>query len=76
MPWRLSRLIDEYFNTTLWVVPLVAMPLAMIVTRILHAADAALGWEALDITVQGATAMYQAIVSACVTFMVFTFGLC
>ena len=74
MPSRLSRLIGEYFNATLWVVPLVAMPLAIIVTRILHAADAALGWEALDITVQGATAMYQATVSACVTFMVFTFG--
>ena len=74
MSSRISRLVGESFTATLWVVPVIAMPLALLVTRILHAADAALGWEALGISVQGATAMYQAIVSACVTFMVFTFG--
>ena len=74
MSSRLLSLVKDYFNATLWVVPLIAIPLALVASRILHAADAALGWDALGITVSGATAMYQAIVSATLTFMVFTFG--
>ena len=71
---RLSLVVAEYFNATLWAVPLIAIPLALGASRILHAIDAALGWQALGITVTGASAMYLSIVSAAVTFMVFTFG--
>src|SRR4249919_2512475 len=74
MSSRLLSLVKDYFTATLWVVPLIAIPLALVASRILHAADAALGWDALGITVSGATAMYQAIVSATLTLMVFTFG--
>jgi len=74
MSSRLLSLVKESLNATLWVVPLIAIPVGLVASRALHAADALLEWDALGITVSGATAMYQAIVSAAVTFMVFTFG--
>lgn len=74
MSSRRLSLVADYFGATLWVVPFIAIPLAIVMSRILHAIDAALGWDALGISVSGATAMYQAMISAAVTFMVFTFG--
>lgn len=50
------------------------MPFALVATRILHWAGGWLGWSFLGFAVPGAQAMLQAIVTATLSFMVFTFG--
>jgi uncharacterized membrane protein len=46
----------------------------MAVTRLLHWLDAQLGWTLLGFGVAGAQAVLQAIVTATLSFLVFTFG--
>ena len=69
--WRgpISRI-----KSSLWFIPFVAIPLELIATRILHQLDARLGWKFLDLATPGAQAMLQAIVSANLAFLVFTFA--
>jgi uncharacterized membrane protein len=64
----------EPFSASLWAVPLVAMPLALIATRVLHWLDVQRQWELLQFGVPGAQAMLQAIVTSILSFLVFTFG--
>ena len=73
-PSRRTTRLWDYVNNSLWVVPLIAIPLALATSSILHALDDKLGWDFTGITLSGAQAMYQAIVSATLTFVVFTFG--
>ena len=72
----LSRLsfFRQYINSSLWMAPLLAIPLALLTSWTLHWLDTGIEWDFLGITVSGATAMYQALISAALTFMVFTFG--
>src|SRR4030095_6270848 len=57
-----------------WVVPLIAIPLELIATRLLHSVDGWLGWPFLGIGVSGAQAMLNALITATLSFVVFTFG--
>ena len=61
-------------KSSLWAVPFIAIPLTMAVTRLLHWLDAQLGWTLLGFGVAGAQAVLQAIVTATLSFLVFTFG--
>lgn len=61
-------------KSSLWVIPLIAIPLELLATRWIHYLDAQLGWTFLGLAVSGAQAMYQAVVSAILSFLVFTFG--
>ena len=61
-------------TSSLWFIPFVAIPLELIATRVLHLLDAQLGWTFLDLKTPGAQAMLQAIVSANLAFLVFTFA--
>lgn len=51
-----------------------AIPLALIATRLLRWLDSQIGWSFLGFGVSGAQAVLQAIVTATLSFMVFTFG--
>ena len=44
------------------------------ITRVIHWLDGKLGWSFLDFSPEGAQALFQAIVSATLAFVVFTFG--
>jgi hypothetical protein len=48
MNWNRSYGVRSYLKSSLWVVPFVAIPLAVIVSRSLHGLDAWLGWRLLD----------------------------
>lgn len=61
-------------KSSLWIIPLVAIPLELLATRVIHYLGAQLGWTFLGLAVSGAQAMYQAVVSAILSFLVFTFG--
>jgi uncharacterized membrane protein len=66
--------LRSYIRTSLWVVPLIAIPLELIATRLLHSVDGWLGWPFLDLGVSGAQAMLNALITATLSFVVFTFG--
>ena len=63
-----------YLKSSLWVVPLIAIPLGMITTRILHWLDGHLEWVDSVFAVTGAQAILDAIVTSTLSFIVFTFG--
>jgi uncharacterized membrane protein len=70
---RWSRVVG-YLRSSLWVVPLVAIPLGMIATRLLHWLDGPLAWAFDPLPVPGARALLDAVVTSSLSFMVFTFG--
>lgn len=74
MHWKQFYYVRDYLRSSLWIVPLVAIPLELAATRILHRLDGWLGWAFLDLGVPGAQAMLNAIITATLSFVVFTFG--
>jgi uncharacterized membrane protein len=74
MYWKQSYYFRDYLRSSLWVVPLIAIPFALVATRLLHRADVWLGWRFLDFGKTGAEAMLNTIVTATLSFVVFTFG--
>jgi uncharacterized membrane protein len=74
MHWKQFYYVRDYLRSSLWIVPLVAIPLELAATRVLHRLDGWLDWTFLDLSVSGAQAMFNAIVTATLSFVVFTFG--
>ena len=64
----------NYVQSSLWVVPLLTIPLALIATRIVHGLDVYSEWQLLGFAVPGARAMLDATSTATLSFLVFTFG--
>lgn len=61
-------------GSSIWFIPFVAIPVELIAVRVVHDLDARLNWTLLGLDTSGAKAMYDAIVSANLSFLVFTFG--
>ncbi len=74
MYWSFWHRAWRAFNSSLWSVPLIAIPFALAATRLLHWLDARIEWNFLGFGVSGAQAMLQAVSTATLSFMVFTFG--
>ena len=74
MPWSTWYRFRSYARSSLWIVPFVAIPMGIAATRLFHWLDAWLGWQLLGLGVAGAQAMLQAVVTATLSFVVFTFG--
>jgi uncharacterized membrane protein len=74
MIWKQFYHLRSYIRTSLWVVPFIAIPLELIATRVLHRIDGWLGWPFLDVGVSGAQALLNAVITATMSFVVFTFG--
>src|SRR3954464_15909297 len=70
---RRSR-VGGYLKSSLWVVPLVAIPLGMIATRILHWLNGQVAWAFSGLEVTGARSLLDAVITSSLSFMVFTFG--
>ena len=66
--------VRGYMKSSLWVVPLIAIPLGMITTRILHALDGQFEWGLAGFGVTGARALLDAVITSALSFIVFTFG--
>jgi uncharacterized membrane protein len=56
------------------VVPFIAIPFELVITRLAHGLDAWLGWNFLGFALPGAQALLQATITATLSFVVFTFG--
>lgn len=74
MKWNQLYGLKNYLRSSLWLVPFIAIPLALVATRSLHWLDARLGWTLLEYAFPGAQALLQAFVTATLSFVVFTFG--
>jgi uncharacterized membrane protein len=74
MNWKQFYGLRSYLKSSLWVVPFIAIPFELLATRLLHWLDAWLGWTFLGFAAPGAQALLQAIVTATLSFVVFTFG--
>ena len=74
MAWKHLKQLRRYTQLSLWVVPFVAIPFELLATRLFHRLDAWLGWPFLGVAVSGAQATLQAVVTATLSFIVFTFG--
>lgn len=74
MNWNQAYSLRNYVRSSLWVIPFIAIPVELIVTRVLHGLDPWLGWDLLGFTPAGALALLQAFVTVTLSFMVFTFG--
>ena len=74
MGWKKIFLVRDYLSASLWVIPFIAIPIELAATRILHRLDGWLGWTFLDLGVSGAQGMLNAIITATLSFIVFTFG--
>ncbi len=74
MNWNRLFSVRSYLKSSLWVVPFIAIPIELIATRLVHGLDARYGWSLLDYSVSGSQALLQTIVTATLSFVVFTFG--
>ena len=74
MNWSRSYGLRSYLRSSLWSVPFIAIPLELVISRLSHWLDAWLGWTLLGFALPGAQALLQAIVTATLSFVVFTFG--
>ncbi len=74
MGWKNLFYLRDYLKSSLWLVPFIAIPIELAATRILHRLDGWLGWTLLDLGVSGAQGMLNAIITATLSFVVFTFG--
>jgi uncharacterized membrane protein len=74
MNWNQLYGLRNYLKSSLWVVPFIAIPLALIATRLVHRLDAGLEWGLMHYTVTGARALLEALATATLSFVVFTFG--
>src|SRR5512141_1608034 len=74
MKWNQRYGLRNYLKSSLWVVPFVAIPLELVVARLLRGFDARLGWSLLGFTETGAQVLLEAFVTATLSFVVFTFG--
>lgn len=74
MIWKNIFYTKDYFRSSLWLIPFIAIPVELAATRILHHLDGWLGWTFLGLGVSGAQAMLNAIITATLSFVVFTFG--
>jgi uncharacterized membrane protein len=74
MAWNRAYRMVSYLRSTLWVVPLVAMLLVLVVTRVLHWVDRHFTWNLTGLDVAGATILFQTLITLTLSFVIFTFG--
>ena len=74
LTWGHLFRVTSYLRSALWVVPLVAIVLDFLTVPVLHRVDAWLGWRLAGWEPEGATALYETVVTLTLSFLVFTFG--
>ena len=74
MRWNQRYVLKSYLGSSLWIVPLFAIPLALMAARQLDRLGGWLGWSLLSFEAAGAKSLLETIVSATLAFVVFTFG--
>jgi uncharacterized membrane protein len=71
--WHQLYRATSYVKSALWVAPLLALVLVMVLAPIIRALDALLDMRA-GLAFSGAQALYQTVITLALSFLVFTFG--
>ena len=74
MRWGLWYRVRSYTKSALWIVPFIAIPLEIIAIRVVEQIAPAIGWHFLNLGTPAARAMLDTVVTASLSFLVFTFG--
>jgi uncharacterized membrane protein len=74
MSWSRSYIILSYLRSSLWIVPFLAIPVALLATRAVDIVELWVDWRFLDLTPDGARNLLQTVITANLSFVVFTFG--
>jgi uncharacterized membrane protein len=74
MTWNRTYRVVSYVRSALWIVPSVAMIVVLLISPPLRWLDSWLGWRVTGLSVDGAQALYQTVITLTLSFLVFTFG--
>jgi uncharacterized membrane protein len=64
----------SYFRSSLWVIPFVAILLVLLAAPVLLVIDGWLGWRISGLSLEGARALSESVITLTLSFIVFTFG--
>ena len=74
MHWNRRYRIASYVRSSLWIIPLFAVVLEQVFAVLVYALDARFAWTGLGLGIEGAKAMFNAVITFSLSFIVFTFG--
>ena len=74
MPWNRRYQVKSYLRSALWIIPFVAVPLEQVAWVLARTLDTRFAWKGLALGVTGAQAMFNAVITFSLSFIVFTFG--
>jgi uncharacterized membrane protein len=74
LEWSRIYRATSYARSALWIVPIAAIALVLFFAPLLRWLDGMLGWRGTGLDVDGATALYQTVITLSLSFVVFTFG--
>lgn len=69
-----ARNLAGTLKSSLWFVPILAIPLELLTIRVVHGLDNWLGMQFVDLGMSGAQTLLETITTATLSFVVFTFG--
>jgi uncharacterized membrane protein len=72
--WNVCYRVASYIRSSLWIIPIVAVLLQQILGRLLHFLDVRLGLTFLGFGIDGAKALFNAVITFSLSVIVFTFG--
>lgn len=74
MNWNLCYRVRHYIKSSLWVIPIAAVVVELIVATFIHTLDARLGWNGMGFGLEGARVVGSTVITLSLSFIVFTFG--
>ncbi len=74
MTWNRRYQVKSYLRSALWIIPFFAVPLEQVAWVLARTLDTRFAWKGLALGVTGAQAMFNAVITLALSFIVFTFG--
>ena len=74
LTWSRIYRVASYVRSALWIVPLVAIALVLVLAPLLRALDGWLDWRVTGLGVDGAQALFGTVITLTLSFLVFIFG--
>lgn len=74
LTWNRLYRATSYLKSALWVIPFVAIAIELLLAPMVRALDDRLGWRLAGLSMAGAQALFQTVISLNLAFLVFTFG--
>ncbi len=74
MTWLQRYRVRSFLKNSVWFMPFMGMVFAIVVVRVIRWVDSVIGWEA-TVSVEGARAVFGALASSMLTFIVFVFSM-